>query len=215
MKRFIVLLLACVLLLGLSACDLSESETPNIEIPTFEIPEFTWPTTEPVVDMTEATEITTQEVTEAATEAITESPTETPTEVTTEEPTEAPTEEDTTLGDYKVEIKDFRLASDFEGKPVIIITYGFTNVSDTSPAAFYLSIEDAVYQNGIGLNEAIFVDGSDYSSDNQTKELKMGASLDVEVAYELNDTTSDVEIEIKEFFSFFNTKVLTKTFSIA
>ena len=42
----------------------------------------------------------------------------------------------------------------------------------------------------------------------------MGASLDVEVAYELNDTTSDVEVEVKEWLSF-NEKVLTKTFSIA
>ena len=137
------------------------------------------------------------------------------TEAPTEEPTEAPTEDDTTLGDYKVEIKSFRLASDYEGDPVIIITYGFTNVSDDDAAAFMYSIEDTVYQNGVGLNSAIVMDDNvNYSSDNQTKELKMGASLDVEVAYELNDTTSDVEVEVKEWLSF-NEKVLTKTFSIA
>lgn len=136
-------------------------------------------------------------------------------ETPAETPTEAPTEDDTTLGDFKVEIKSFRLASDYEGDPVIIITYGFTNVSDDDAASFMYSVEDTVYQNGVGLNKAYFLnDNANYSSDNQTKELKMGASLDVEVAYELNDTTSDVEVEVKEFISF-NDKVLTKTFSIA
>lgn len=131
-----------------------------------------------------------------------------------EEPTEAPTEDNTTLGDYKVEIKGFRLASDYEGKPVVIITYGFSNVSDDDSAAFLYSIDSAVYQNGVGLNEALFLnDNANYSLDNQTKELKMGASLDIEVAYELNDTTSDIEVEVKESFSF-NDKILTKTFSI-
>ena len=141
--------------------------------------------------------------------------TEKQTEAPTEEPTKAPTEDDTSLGDYKVEIKGFRLASDYEGDPVIIITYGFTNVSDDDAASFMYSVEDTVYQNGIGLNQAYFLnDNANYNSDNQSKELKMGTSLDVEVAYELNDTTSDVEVEIKEWISF-NDKVLTKTFSIA
>ena len=46
------------------------------------------------------------------------------------------------------------------------------------------------------------------------KEIKKGATLDVEVAYELNDATTDVEIEVKELFSF-SEKVITKTFKIA
>lgn len=67
----------------------------------------------------------------------------------------------------------------------------------------------------MGLNEAyLLADDANYSSDNQTKEIKKGASLDVEVAYELNDTTSDVEVEVKELFSF-SDRTITKTFSIA
>ena len=70
------------------------------------------------------------------------------------------------------------------------------------------------YQNGVGLNSAFVLDDSaNYSSDNQTKEIKKGASIEVEVAYELNDTTSDIEVEVEELFSFDDT-VIKKTFSI-
>ena len=130
------------------------------------------------------------------------------------ETTEA-TEDNTRLGDYSVEIKSFRLAKAYDGKPVVIVTYTFTNVDDDEAAAFYLTIKDTVYQNGVGLNEALFLaDSAKYSSDNQTKEIKKGASLDVEVAYELNDTTTDIEVEVEKLISF-DKKVLKKTFKIA
>ena len=63
-------------------------------------------------------------------------------------------------------------------------------------------------------DECYFVDDSaNYSSANQTKEIKQGVSLDVEIAYELNDTTTDIEVEISELFSFSDRKI-QKTFSI-
>ena len=45
-------------------------------------------------------------------------------------------------------------------------------------------------------------DSANYSADNQNKEIKKGASLEVEVAYVLNDTTRDLEVEISELFSY-------------
>lgn len=124
-------------------------------------------------------------------------------------------EEANDLGDYKVVIDSCRLAKDFEDKPVVIIKYIFTNVADDNPTAFFTAFDDNVYQNGVGLNESYFLDDSaQYNSDNQTKEIKKGASIEVEVAYELNDEVSDIEVEIEELFSF-SDKTLTKTFSIA
>lgn len=118
-----------------------------------------------------------------------------------------------TLGSYEVEIKNARLTETYDGKPAVVITYGFTNYSEES-ASFYISIDDTVYQNDIGLNEAIMLkDGDAYSSDNQTKEIKKGATLDVDVAYELNDDESDVVVEAKEYISFTD-DVVTRTFSI-
>ena len=118
------------------------------------------------------------------------------------------------IGDYSVEIDSCRLVKDYEGKDVIIVKYIFSNVSGTDPISFMVAFDDYASQNGVGLNESWFVDESaNYSSDNQTKEIKMGATLDVEVAYELNDTTTPVDIEVKELFSF-DDKTLTKTFEI-
>ena len=72
-----------------------------------------------------------------------------------------------------------------------------------------------VYQNGVGLNESYFVnDNANYTADNQTKDIKKGATIEVEVAYELNDISTDIEVEVTELFSFSDSSV-TKTFSIA
>lgn len=131
--------------------------------------------------------------------------------------TAAPEEEEPEgqLGDYSVIIDSCRLAEDYADKPVVIVKYIFTNVKSEEAACFSWTIENAVYQNGVGLNEAyILEDSANYSSDNQTKEIKKGASLEVEVAYELDDETTDIEVEVKELISFDN-KVITKTFSIA
>ena len=117
------------------------------------------------------------------------------------------------LGDYNVDILSCRVVSDYEGDPVVIVKYKFTNYDDDA-AAFYIAISDKVYQNDVGLNHAYFLDDTvDYSTDNQSKEIRTGASLEVEVAYELNDSTSDIEVEVSETFSFTARKV-TKTFSL-
>ena len=121
---------------------------------------------------------------------------------------------DNTLGDYAVTIDSCRLAKDWDGKDVVIVKYIFENVKNEESASFTWTISDAVFQNGIGLNHSYFVDESySYSSDNQTKEIKKGASLEVEVAYELNDTTTPIEIEVSELISFSDKKI-TKTFDL-
>ena len=118
------------------------------------------------------------------------------------------------LGKYTVVIDSCRLAKDYEKKPVVIIKYIFTNVSDENAVSFMVAFDDAAFQNGVGLNGAyILDDDAKYNADDQMKEIKKGASLEVEVAYELNDTTTDVEVEVKELFSF-SDKTLKKTFKI-
>lgn len=120
---------------------------------------------------------------------------------------------DNELGSYQVEIKNVRLTEDYEGKPVVVITYGFTNNAE-EPTSFSLAFDETVYQNDIGLNGAyVLKNGDTYSSDNQTKEIKKGATLDVDVAYELNDTESEIVVEVEELFGWTDEKV-TKTFSI-
>lgn len=122
---------------------------------------------------------------------------------------------DASIGDYTVVIDSCRMAKDYEGKDVVIVKYVYTNVANDTATSFMVAFDEQVYQNGVGLNESYVLDeGANYSADNQTKEIKKGASLDVEVAYELNDVTTDIEVEVKELFSFDDTTI-TKTFSIA
>lgn len=123
--------------------------------------------------------------------------------------------DNTQIGAYSVEILSSRLSKDFEGKDVIVIKYKFTNNSNDTATSFWVAFDDGAYQGGVGLNNAyVLQDGDSYSEDNQNKEIKKGASIEVEVAYELNDTTTDVEVEVKELFSF-DDKTITKTFKIA
>ena len=117
------------------------------------------------------------------------------------------------LGAYEVVIDSCRLAESYDGKPIVIVKYIYTNNDDVS-TSFSTALENSVYQDGIGLNECYVADDSaNYSMDNQIKEIKKGATLDVEVAYELNDTTTDIEVEVSEWLSFSDRKV-TKIFSI-
>ena len=139
------------------------------------------------------------------------------TEETTNLGTGAPAEKnpgEADIADCSVEIQSCRLAQDFSGNPVVIVKYSFTNNKDEAQS-FMLAFDDAVYQNGIGLNESWMVaDSANYSADNQTKKVQKGATLEVEVAYELNDTTTEVTVEVSALFSFDDSKV-TKTFPIA
>ena len=112
------------------------------------------------------------------------------------------------LGNYNVDINDCRVAQDYEGNPVIIIKYTFKNVADDDTASFDWSISDKAYQNGVELEKAYTLDDSaNYNSENKSTNIKMGASIEVEVAYELRDTTADVEVELEELISFDNKSV--------
>lgn len=120
---------------------------------------------------------------------------------------------DGNLGEYSVKIKSCRLAKDYEGKDIVIVNYEFTNNSEDN-ASFTFAISDKVFQNGVGLNKCYTAsESAKYSSDNQSKDIKKGTSLDVEVAYNLNDNTTPIEVECSELISFSNDKI-TKKFNI-
>lgn len=122
-------------------------------------------------------------------------------------------ENDGTLGDSKVEIGDFLLTKTYEGKDAIVINMNFTNNSDDAKS-YMSALMSTAYQDGVELSTAIIIDDTVYDSDSQMKELKKGASINVQVAYELSNITSDVEFEVEEFLSFSNSK-LEKTFVIS
>lgn len=116
------------------------------------------------------------------------------------------------LGKSKVEIKSCSLSTDYEGSPVAVVTYSYTN-NGTEAQAFDIAFITHAYQNGVEAEKAYVLSDENYEkNNNQSKEIKPGVTIDVMVAYKLNDTTSPVEVEVGQFLSFDNTKV-TRTFN--
>lgn len=105
------------------------------------------------------------------------------------------------IGKYNITIKESKVVQNGD-KNILIVTYVFTNNSDDSKAFMY-AVTDKLFQNGVELGTVYSSWGmeDEYNFDNKSKEIKPGVSLDVQCAYELNDTTTDVEVEITEWIS--------------
>lgn len=121
---------------------------------------------------------------------------------------------DNVVGDYEVDVIDFRLVKDYSAD-VIIIKYSFTNNSDDSES-FSLAVDDTVYQGGMSLTETYVLSSeANYDYQDKTKKIKSGATVEIEIAYKLEDTTTDIEVEIKDGSLFGDSDdVIAKTFSI-
>lgn len=119
---------------------------------------------------------------------------------------------DSNLGKSKVEIKSCTLTKDFEGSPAAVVTFSYTN-NGKEAQAFDIAFITHAYQNGIEAEKCYFLQDESYeNTNNQSKEIKPGVTIDVKVAYKLNDTKSPVEVEVGQFLSFDDTKI-TKTFN--
>lgn len=117
------------------------------------------------------------------------------------------------LGDYTFSINNYVLAKDYEGNPVIIVDFDFTNNGEEATSFMVAGIATA-FQDGVELENAIIMDADTYNADNYMKEIKTGATLNVQQAWVLDSDTSPVEVELEEFISFSGDK-LTKTFEIS
>lgn len=100
------------------------------------------------------------------------------------------------LGAYHVEIKGARLSTDDDGAPVIIVRYAWTNNSDETKSAFRV-LHKAGFQNGIQID---FVASDNYDYESDFKQIRPGATLELEYAFKLTSETAPVEVEITEFF---------------
>ncbi len=111
-----------------------------------------------------------------------------------------------TLGDYKCTVKGAELCKDYEGKDAVLVTFEFTNNSSDA-ASFDIALDAKAFQDGIGLESA-------YLADEETDglvdvEIKPGVTKEVKKAYILRDTTTAVEMEIAEWLSFDDSKIVT------
>lgn len=119
-----------------------------------------------------------------------------------------------TLGDYTVAIETARLSKDYEGKKVVVVKYKFTNNGEKA-VPFMTAIIAKAFQDGVELQPAVVDSTKDkkFDSGNSLKEIKKGASIEVEEGYLLSSDKSTVEVEATEFISLNETK-LTKEFDV-
>ena len=116
---------------------------------------------------------------------------------------------DNTIDEYECVIKTAELGSKtYDDKPTVVITYTFTNNSD-EPAAFYIAFTDTVYQDGIECERSYNLDET-----NEDKNIKPGSSIDVKLAYVLNDTTTNVDVEVASGLLSLDGNVITKSFQL-
>lgn len=105
------------------------------------------------------------------------------------------------LGDYYVEIKSAALTKDYEGKPVIAITYAWTNNSDKTTSAM-VAMSGKAFQDGVSLETAIVMSDDVYDPGTSMTEVRPGTTIDVQSAFVLSSETSVVEFELSELISF-------------
>lgn len=118
-----------------------------------------------------------------------------------------------TLGDYYIALTDIRRAVSSGDTPCVILTYLFTNNSD-SAQMFLMSIDQTVRQNGALCETATHtIPGVDGIKD--FLGVESGETIEVQVAYELHDVESPIEIALKELFNWrSDAPTLVGTFAI-
>lgn len=102
------------------------------------------------------------------------------------------------FSNYKVTYNSFSLSSDYEGNTVIIENLTFENLSQEA-RPFFTTASVTMYQDGIELENAYFVNG--YDAGLSQRKLQQGGILDIQEAHILRNTTSPVYIEISDWIS--------------
>lgn len=110
-----------------------------------------------------------------------------------------------------VTIDGVQMGSDYQGSPIAIVSYTFTNVSDEDAQSFMVSCRDEVYQNGVQCESAFTQDVD--SSACMTK-VKAGNSVQVQKAYGVQDS-SDLEVNVYPLISFDKKPLASQTFTLA
>lgn len=105
------------------------------------------------------------------------------------------------LGDFHVEIKGAELTKGQDGDTYIVITYSWTNNSDKTTHAGTVFTTKA-FQNGIQIDGIYLIGDDKFDSSAESRDVKPGATLDVQCAFALTSNTATVEFELTEWISF-------------
>jgi len=130
----------------------------------------------------------------------------------------ATVEAEVSESDYEVAVKDVTVTDDGEGGDLIVMTISFTNNSSEA-TSFGSAVNLELFQNDMSLKRGYLpwrhpLDDDDLSS-NSYVDIREGASIDVQVVYELYDTTSPVEIKAVDSWSFDKAVILDKKIDVS
>lgn len=111
---------------------------------------------------------------------------------------------------YGVTIDSCEFSTDYEGNKAAVVTYTFTNNSDDA-TSFTVAVLDKAFQNGVELESAY---GTNWDSSNSLKDIKPGASIQVQAAFVLDDA-SDITIEVEDWLTWSSDKLIaTATYQV-
>lgn len=108
---------------------------------------------------------------------------------------------DVDIGDCHVEYLYHEIVQNMADDWCVAVYYQFTNNSDTNQA-FYVTVSDKAFQNGVELEESFF----HVNDDSKTREMEIqpGVSVTVCSGFVLRDA-SDIELQVSPWISFDDT----------
>ena len=104
------------------------------------------------------------------------------------------------LGDYELLYKGACIMEDSDGNDAIVLTLDFTN-NGKENASYLWSVDETVMQNGVELEVAtVFTDYDTFETviEGQFADVAPGITLEVQTAFVLNDTTSEIKVTFEE-----------------
>ena len=118
------------------------------------------------------------------------------------------------LGDYHVELRGAQLSEDSRGGSALIVTFDWTNNSDSSTISL-ASVSCEAAQGDADLDVAMIGDDAVCDSTSTLTEAQIGETVTVQYAFSLEDETTPVTVEITELFAGDDAPALTAEFDPA
>lgn len=116
------------------------------------------------------------------------------------------------IDDYHVALLRIETSKDYKGDPALILTILYTN-NGKDTESYMTAVSTKLFQNGVQLERAISVSGVDTMV--QMAEVRPGASVELQIAYQITDINLPVEIEFSRYIDFSkNPLKIIGTFSI-
>lgn len=105
-----------------------------------------------------------------------------------------------TVGEFELRYKGASIMKDYAGNDALVLTLDFTNNSEETTDYFWSIYETAMY-NGTELEMAVvYLNEETLESvdDSQYQDVAPGTTVEVQTAFELDNTTGEVEITFEE-----------------